>query len=167
MPVVRSVAGRAVSAHPAVSTARLSVAALAWADRLADALHTEYLFQHVAVFLDAGDALVLAAQRWGAGEDVGQVVVGEWAVPFDGSVVGRVFSTASPALVSDVGVDPDYRGYPGGLSRSELAVPIVVDGRTAGVLNLESPRIAVYDIRDLETAQAQVAAAVGTFPGAG
>ena len=150
-----------------MSAAPLSDAAMAWAQRLVDALRTEYLFQHVAVFLQAGDALVLAAQGWGAGEDRGAVVPGSWVVPYEGSVVGRVFTTASPSLVGDIQLDPDYRGFPGAASRSELAVPIVVDSRTVGVLNLESPRVGLYGIRDLETAQAQVAGAVAAFPGEG
>ena len=45
--------------------------------------------QHVAVFVPDADGagLRLAAQVWGAGEDTGAVVVGEWVVPLDGSVL--------------------------------------------------------------------------------
>lgn len=137
---------------------------MAWSERLVDALRTDFLYQHVAVFLLTGDTLMLAAQRWGAGEDVGQVVAGTWVVPFDGSVVGRVFATGSPSLVGDIRQDPDYRAFPGAMSRSELAVPILVEGRAVGVVNLESPRVGAYGIRDLDVVVGEVDAAAATFP---
>src|SRR5262245_16879969 len=61
-------------ATPGTASA-LSPEAMAWADDVVEALRTDYLFQHVAVFLISDDGrLVLAGQRWGAGEDVGGVV---------------------------------------------------------------------------------------------
>ena len=82
--------------------------------------------QHVSVFVPDAVAggLRLVAQIWGAGEDTGEVVVGEWIVPFAGSVCGRVYRTGAAALCADVALDPDYRGFPGGHSRSSLTVPV-------------------------------------------
>lgn len=127
-------------------------ATLAWADRVADVLCRTWQFQHCAVFLyDASvDALRLVGQRWGAGENTGAVIVGEWLVPLHGSVCGRVFRTGSPVLVPDIHHDPDYRAFPGGTSRSEVAVPIQVDGRTIGVINVESSRANAYGIADID-----------------
>lgn len=125
---------------------------LAWADRVADELCQTWQFQHCAVFLhDASvDALRLVGQRWGAGEDTGTVKVGEWLVPLHGSICGRVFRTGSPVLVPDIRHDPDYRSFPGGTSRSEVAVPIRSGGRTIGVINVESSRANAYGIVDID-----------------
>jgi len=138
---------------------------MAWADRVVEALRTDYLFQHVAVFLISADGrLVLAGQRWGAGEDVGGVLAGVWAVPFEGSVTGRVYRTGQPSLIGDVRLDPEYRSYPGSTGRSELAVPIRDGDVVVGVINLESPRVNTYGIRDLETVGDVLEAAMRSFP---
>ena len=154
------------AAWPLPSPPAVSPEALVWADALVESLRTDYLFQHVAIFLAADAGLVLAAQRWGAGEDVGVVIPGEWQVPLVGSVVGRVFSTGSAALIGDIRLDRDYRGFPGASSRSELAVPIRSDEAVIGVVNLESPRVGSYGIRDLEVVVERLGIAVRTFPGA-
>lgn len=66
--------------------------------------------------------------------------------------VGRgVCGTAAAAQVSQV--VPDVTAFPGHIacdarSRSEIVVPIVVDGRTVGVLDLDSDRLANFDIED-------------------
>lgn len=136
----------------AQSQARGNDLTLAWADRVADELCRAWQFQHCAVFLyDASvDALRLVGQRWGAGEDTGAVIVGEWLVPLNGSVCGRVFRTSSPVLIADVRLDPDYRDFPGGTSRSEVAVPILAGGRPIGVINVESSRANAYGIADID-----------------
>jgi len=139
----------------------------AWAEDLVDLLDRAYQFQHSAVFLadDGDDRLRLAGQRWGAGEDLGVVRLGQWTVPIDGSVMGRAFRSATPVLVPDVTIDPDYRTYPGARARSELAVPILRDGRAIGVINVESPRVSAYDIADLERLETQARLAAERFPG--
>jgi putative nucleotidyltransferase with HDIG domain len=59
-------------------------------------------------------------------------------LPADRGVMGRVARTGVPAVVNDTGIDPDYIVRdPATDPRSELAVPIRVDGRVWGVLNLE------------------------------
>jgi GAF domain-containing protein len=127
-----------------------------WADDLAATVANEPLFQHTSVFaFDAArDGLVLAAMRWGSFLDTGDVRAGEWTVPLEGSICGRVFRTGRPALVADVRVDPDYRDFPGARTRSELAVPIVAAGRVVGVVNLESARVDSFTIDDLDRVRA-------------
>ena len=143
----------------------LSPEAMAWADDVVEALRTDYLFQHVAVFLISDDGrLVLAGQRWGSGEDVGGVIAGAWTVPFDGSVTGRVYRTQQASLIGDVRLDPEYRSYPGSTGRSELAVPIRVGEVVVGVVNLESPWVNTYGIRDLETVVSALEVAAASFP---
>ncbi len=140
-------------------------AAIRWAEQLADALSRDFQYQHCSVFLhdiEAG-SLVLAAQRWGAGHDLGLVREGRWALPADGSICSRVFRTGMPALVPDVTLDPDYRSFPGARTRSELAVPLLLDGRPVGVINVESPTQGAYGIADLDQLRAYAARAVEEY----
>ena len=126
--------------------------------RLAEDIGLRHLFHHAAIFLydPTVDQLRLVGQRWGAGEDTGAVVAGEWLIGLDG-VCGRVFRTGEPALLPDVRLDPDYKTFPGGRTRSELAVPIRIEGQPVGVVNVESPRVGEYTVHDLEALEAWAA----------
>lgn len=129
----------------------LPPAILRWADDLVERLAGEPLFQHSSVFIGAadGDGLLLAAQRWGLMPDTGEVHPGSWIAPVDGSVCGRVFRSGKPVLIADIATDAEYRPFPGGTCRSELAVPIRAAGRVVGVVNLESPHVGGFTIADL------------------
>jgi len=81
-----------------------------------------------------------------------------WEQAITAGVNGRVARTATPSLVSDTRLDPDYlsrdeRIDPG----SELSVPILVDGHVWGVLNLEQLATHAFDENDLLLAEAVVA----------
>lgn len=141
-------------------------AVVAWADDLARRVAADQPNEHVAVFVAdaAAGGLRLAAQVWGAGDDTGAVVVGEWIVPFDGSVTGRVHRTGAAVLCADVGLDPDYRAFPGGRTRSFLTVPVGPPGDVVAVLNVEAPWPSAFSIRDYERLVEQAGAAFATFP---
>jgi putative methionine-R-sulfoxide reductase with GAF domain len=113
---------------------------------------------------DDGSALRLAAQVWGAGEDTGEVVAGQWVIPLDGSICGRVYRTGLAALSADIAMDPDYRSFPGGRTRSSLTVPIGPPNDVIAVINLEAPWISAFSIRDYERITEWAAVAYGTFP---
>jgi GAF domain-containing protein len=138
---------------------------VSWADRLIDALLADHLHQHCSIFMfdPDRDGLVLTAQVWGAGTDAGKVIPGVWLLPLHGSVCGRVYRTGQPALVVDTSLDPDYRDYPGGRMRSELAVPILAGPTIVGVLNLESPWPATFGIDDLDRVSERAALAGAEF----
>ena len=138
----------------------------AWACDLAARIGEDQPAQHVAIFVpdDDRDGLRLAAQIWGAGEDTGEVVVGEWIVPLDGSVCGRVYRTRLAALCADVTMDPDYRSFPGGRSRSSLTVPVGPPDGVVAVINLEAPWVGAFSIRDYERMTERAAAAHSSFP---
>ena len=144
----------------------LSDALVGWVERLVESLRAQHLLHYIAVFVSSpdGDGLVLAAQQWGSPHVDGAVVAGSMTVPLVGSVVGRVFRTGSPSLVSDTRYDPEYRDFPGGANLSELAVPIVVGDLTVGVVNLEHPRAGTYGIADLDRVQAILAEAIRDVP---
>ncbi len=138
----------------------------AWAADLAEGIAVERPGQHITVFVPDPDGagLRLAGQVWGAGEDVGAVVVGDWLIPLDGSVCGRVYRTGFAALCADVAMDPDYRSFPGGRMRSSLTVPIGPPEGVVGVINLEAPWIGAFSIRDYERLTERAATAFATYP---
>jgi hypothetical protein len=145
----------------------------AWATDLAARIGQEQPTQHIAIFVpsdgpdgpDGPEGLRLAAQVWGAGEDTGEVIVGEWMVPLESSVCGRVYRTGLAALCADVGMDPDYRSFPGGRSRSSLTVPVGPPEGVVAVINLEAPWVGAFSIRDYERMTDRAAAAYASFPG--
>jgi GAF domain-containing protein len=139
----------------------------AWAADVVARISADQPGQHVAVFVPDLDApaLRLAAQVWGAGEDTGAVVAGEWLIPIEGSVCGRVYRTGLAALCADVGLDPDYRGFPGGRTRSSLTVPIGPPDGVVAVVNLEAPWVSAFSVRDYERMTEVAAAAYATHPG--
>ena len=146
----------------------VSAAVSAWAHDLVARIGVEQPAQHVAVFVPdaAGAGLRLAAQIWGAGEDTGAVVAGEWLVPIEGSVCGRVYRTGLAALCADVGLDPDYRSFPGSRTRSSLTIPVGPPDGVVAVINLEAPWVSAFSIRDYERMTDRAAAAFASYPGA-
>ncbi|MFC1544153.1 diguanylate cyclase [Gemmatimonadota bacterium] len=75
-------------------------------------------------------------------------------------VTGRVFTSGKPVLVTDVSLDPDYIAVSEDVV-SELAVPILVQGKAIGVLNFESDRPDAFSKDDLRLASI-IAAQIGT-----
>jgi hypothetical protein len=154
--------------HPSASTGRSPwKATAAWAQALADRVAHDQPSQHVAVLVHDPDvdALRLVGQIWGAGEDTGEVVVGDWLLPLEGSICGRVFRTGSAALAADVALDPDYRPFPGGRSRSSLTVPIESRDGVVGVINVEAPWMSAFTIADYERLTELATAAIDQMPG--
>jgi GAF domain-containing protein len=156
--------------EPAPDPSTLSAESLAWGRGVVDALSRELDFVHCAVFLydPTVDALRVVAQRWGAADEGREGATGEWlVVPLVGSVCGWVYRSGVPALVADVREHDDYRRYPGSVTRSELAVPILVAGRPVGVLNVESPSVGQFGIRDVHELEAFAARAASALAAAG
>jgi L-methionine (R)-S-oxide reductase len=68
-------------------------------------------------------------------------------IPWGNGVCGAAASRGESVLV------PDVHDFPGHIacdpvSRSELVVPLIEDGRVRGVLDLDSPRLARFDDAD-------------------
>ena len=61
-------------------------------------------------------------------------------------------------------MDPDYRSFPGGRTRSSLTVPVGPPDDVVAVINLEAPWIAAFSIRDYERMTERAAAAHTSFP---
>jgi diguanylate cyclase (GGDEF)-like protein len=86
-------------------------------------------YSHVSIYLQEGEALVLAGQR-GYEQPIAS---------FDGTagVVGRVMRSHQIAFVPDVSADADYINVFDGMM-SEICAPLLVDGQLLGILNVES-----------------------------
>ena len=99
-------------------------------------------YRYVSIYTVEGPLMRLGAQR--GYDDVIET--------FDGSigVVGRVMRTGQAELVPDVSTDPDYAAANTNV-RSEVSVPLAVDGVMLGVLNIESPAESPLDAGDLDT----------------
>lgn len=84
-------------------------------------------------------------------------------IPLGRGVCGTAAQTGETQLV------PDVHAFPGHIacdaaSASEIVVPLVVDGRVVGVLDLDSPRVARFDAEDakgLEALAARIASRIG------
>jgi diguanylate cyclase (GGDEF)-like protein len=107
-----------------------------------DVLVAHFGYRYVSIYTVEGSLMRLGAQR---GYD-------EVIETFDGSigVVGRVMRTGNPELIRDVSSDPDYAAANKNV-RSEVSIPLAVDGVMLGVLNVESPADAPLDEGDLDT----------------
>lgn len=151
---------------PAQPDLKLGRSAVARAQALVDELSRSRSLQHCALFLwdPSVGRLRLAAQHWGAGEDLGEVRAGIWTIALNG-ICGRAFTSAAPALVPDVEADPAFLSFPGSRTRSELAVPVLIDSRVAGVVNLESPRVGAYGQADIDAVNAWIDSVRDTIRG--
>jgi diguanylate cyclase (GGDEF)-like protein/PAS domain S-box-containing protein len=102
-------------------------------------------YRFLSLYVRDGHGLRLGAQR------------GYRAVPerLDAGtgVIGRVFRTGRAALVPDVRADPDYVPGDEGVG-AEIAVPLLGDDETLGVLNIESGRPGGLTPGDLRLARA-------------
>ncbi len=81
--------------------------------------------------------------------------------PISIGVNGRAVRTGATVLIADTRLDPDYIVRDRDTDpRSELAIPIVVDGATWGVLNLEELNVCAFDANDVLLAEG-IAAQLG------
>ena len=100
-------------------------------------------YAHLAIFLAESSRLELSAQL-GYDELPASVDLAQ-------GVIGRVVRTGDAAYLTDVSTDPDYLSASPDVT-SEIAVPLVADGHTVGVLNIESTAEAPLTPADLRLA---------------
>jgi diguanylate cyclase (GGDEF)-like protein/PAS domain S-box-containing protein len=101
-------------------------------------------YPYLAIFLVEQGHLELSARRG----------YGDLAETLDLSsgVVARVLRTGEAAYVADVSADPEYLRASLDVT-TEIAVPLVADGVTIGVLNIESTAETPLGVADLRLAQ--------------
>ena len=101
--------------------------------------------------------LEIVTYRTGGG-DMG----GGWSQPANAGMAGRCLRERLPAVSGDVRREPDYRDKAPELGMiSALVVPVFVDGRPWGVIDLESERLDAFGPEDARVVTA-VAAQVGS-----
>ncbi len=108
-----------------------------------------------------GEYLERVAGRGSAGTMISRL-------PLDGSkggIIVRAARTKEPVLVPDSSKDEGYvAGIPG--VNSELAVPVEFDGRTLGVIDVESLELDAFDLNDVKLIQilaSHMATAIGNL----
>jgi HD-GYP domain-containing protein (c-di-GMP phosphodiesterase class II) len=73
----------------------------------------------------------------------------DYTLPVNRGLVGRCVRDGRVVLVADVTREPDYAGTPATLDvRSELDVPVIVDGRPWGALSIQSTEPGAFDEAD-------------------
>ncbi len=70
-------------------------------------------------------------------------------IPSGKGITGAVQQTGKPALIPDVREDSRYIGFTEETA-SEIAVPLIIEGRVIGVFNVESPRYQAFGEHDLK-----------------
>lgn len=114
-------------------------------------IHDLFGYAIVSVLLvepESGD-LVMKAQS-GEGFDTNMVALR--LAPRSRSIVTDVASSGRPAVVGDVTKDPRYLSIPQmSATRSEVAVPIYLEGNILGVLDVQSMRYNAFDDHDQTT----------------
>ena len=101
-------------------------------------------YRYIVLLLRDGDRLRVGAK-------LGYTDVADEFDPSVG-IVGRAFRTGEPILVGDVSKDPDYVAG-SAVVTSEIAVPLVTDDRSIGVLSIEASADAPLTEADLHLAQ--------------
>ncbi|PVE20706.1 hypothetical protein DC522_30700 [Microvirga sp. KLBC 81] len=96
---------------------------------------------------DKGDLLLVAGVGWKPG------VVGNTTFSLDSaSVAGRTMQTSAPVIIEDLPNDPEFRTPPTLREHgivSVLNVPIRIDGRTWGVLEVDAEEPRTFDEGDV------------------
>ena len=100
-------------------------------------------FEHASFLIKDRDYLKVVCQR-------GYTEPLSFKLPLDGSKKGVTVAAANkgrPMIVDDVTRSSEY--VPGSPDvRSELAVPVGIEGRTVGVLNVENRQLGAFDEKD-------------------
>jgi len=113
-----------------------------------DAMEQLLGFEHASFLVKHKDHLRVVCQR-GYAEPL------DFKLPLDGSKKGVTVKAANlgnPVIVNDVTKAPEY--VPGSPEvNSELAVPIEIEGRSVGVLNVENRQLGAFDDGDVTLLQ--------------
>jgi HD-GYP domain-containing protein (c-di-GMP phosphodiesterase class II) len=128
---------------------------------LVDELQRTFSFYLVAIQrLDSDGMLRLVSGKGALAEVMNEFLLVEQSA--QEGVNGRVARSGVTALVSDTSTDPDYiERDPETDPRSELSVPILVDGSVWGVLNIEAPEAGAFGEADAVLVET-IAASLGS-----
>jgi len=141
----------------------------AWVTWVLDRLMAELPYPYASVLVPDPERPVTALRLAGERRDAASGRPAPETMPVGpvliaGTVCGSVYATGTPALVADMREQPDYGAPPDSALRSGLVVPVVRDGRSIGVINVESTRVGGLDIADLERVTRVAAEAAAGAP---
>jgi GAF domain-containing protein len=129
-------------------------------------LHDRFGFYHAGIFLidESKEWVVLNEATGEAGAQM--VAMGHRLRVGESSLVGRAALHREPYIAPGVGADADASSFDNALlpyTRSEAALPMVIDERLLGVLDLQSTEEAAFDREDVRVLQGmadQIAVAI-------
>jgi GAF domain-containing protein len=133
-------------------------------DTVARLVTDQFGFYHTGIFLinETGDQAVLqAASSEGGGRMIER---GHSLSVGTQGLVGHVAAQKKPRIALDVGADAVFFNNPDlPMTRSELALPLLVRGKVLGVLDIQSDKPQAFDVEDIDVLQTlsdQVAIAI-------
>ncbi len=105
-------------------------------------------FEDCVIYLLQGDELIQKA-AYGVKSPESRSIINELTIQPGQGIVGSVAQSGKTENVADLSLDPRYiqDEFSG---RSELAVPLIADGRVIGVLDSESSKINGFDRHDVD-----------------
>lgn len=123
-------------------------------DTVARLVTDQFGFYHTGIFLinETGDQAVLQA----ASSEGGQRMVerGHSLSVGTQGIVGHVAAQKKPRIALDVGADAIFFNNPDlPMTRSELALPLLVRGKVVGVLDIQSDKPQAFDVEDIDVLQ--------------
>ena len=107
--------------------------------------HQALGFERVAILLQAGADGPLVVRKSQGREGV----QGQRIMPGEG-IAGHVFASGKAERIPDITLDPRYLSLGVKDERSEMAVPLVLEGKAIGVLDATSRLVDAFDALDLE-----------------
>jgi GAF domain-containing protein len=133
-------------------------------DTVARLVTDQFGFYHIGIFLinETGDHAVLQS----ASSEGGQRMIARGHSLSVGTqgIVGYVAAQKKPRIALDVGADAVFFNNPDlPMTRSELALPLLVRGKVVGVLDIQSDKPQAFDVEDIDVLQTlsdQVAIAI-------
>jgi GAF domain-containing protein len=133
-------------------------------ERFVELVSDQFGYYHTGVYLinDAGDKITLRAA---SSEGGSRMMTDEKALrPGMQGIVNFVAQTKKPKILADIGTDATIFNNPDlPLTRSEIALPLLVRGRLLGVLDIQSDKPSAFTTQDLdvfETLADQLAVAI-------
>jgi GAF domain-containing protein len=133
-------------------------------DTVARLVTDQFGFYHTGIFLtnETGDQAVLQAASSEGGRRM--IERGHSLSVGTQGIVGHVASQKKPRIALDVGADAVFFNNPDlPMTRSELALPLLVRGKVLGVLDIQSDKPQAFDVEDIDVLQTlsdQVAIAI-------
>lgn len=133
-------------------------------DTVAKLVTDQFGFYHTGIFLinETGDQAVLQAASSEGGRRM--IERGHFLSVGTQGIVGYVAAQKKPRIALDVGVDAAFFNNPDlPMTRSELALPLLVRGKVLGVLDIQSDKPQAFDVEDIDVLQTlsdQIAVAI-------